>query len=223
MNARSNGKPIDWKRVGVIAVVLLIAGYQYSHPTLEKWLGRSLPSLSSEQDTQQAQQDSSSQSRANDSRYDAKLPTATEPRSNQSSAGASASNAESQTFLRSIGRDNLQSPAGLIYGMGPRREHRVDHVMRHARDMPNRPVHSVFDGDKNSILRLLDEAYELVKSDSDQVRSFNSRGNDEHTIRMNRQVGYEGGQKGKRKGYPTLRNVKLILDGNRVITAYPSR
>jgi hypothetical protein len=40
---------------------------------------------------------------------------------------------------------------------------------------------------------------------------------------MQRKVGYEGGQKGKRKGYPALENVKLILDGNRVITAYPSR
>ena len=40
---------------------------------------------------------------------------------------------------------------------------------------------------------------------------------------MQRKVGYEGGQKGKRKGYPSLQNVKLILDGNRVITSYPSR
>ena len=107
--------------------------------------------------------------------------------------------------------------------MGPRGEHRVDHVLRHGRDMPERPVHSVFEGGRNDILAVIDEAYSLVKSNSPRARSSNSRGNDEHTVRMQRKVGYEGGQKGKRKGYPALENVKLILDGNRVITAYPSR
>ena len=115
------------------------------------------------------------------------------------------------------------SPEGLLYTMGPKGEHRVDHVMRHGDDMPNRPVHSVFEGDKNDILALIDEAYSLVKANSPQVRSSDSRGNQAHTIKMQRKVGYEGGQKGRRKGYPVLKSVKLILDGNRVITAYPVR
>ena len=211
MNFQTKGKNVDWKRIAVIAVVALVAGYQYSRPHLERWFERDLPTLTGEGDQQNASNDT-------DSRYDAKLPGA----SSSQSQGNSNRN-QSGDFLRSVGGNKFESPEGLLYTMGPRGEHRVDHVLRHGRDMPERPVHSVFDGDRNEILALIDEAYALVKSNSPRVRSSNSRGNDEHTVRMQRKVGYEGGQKGKRKGYPSLQNVKLILDGNRVITSYPSR
>ena len=97
-------------------------------------------------------------------------------------------------------------------------------MLRHGADQPNRPVHSVFEGNDLKIFQTIDEAYQLVKSKSKQVKHSNSRGNDEYTINMHRKVGYEGGRKGKDKGYPDLRKVKLILkSGNQVITAYPYR
>lgn len=221
MNFQVKGKNIDWKRIVGIAIVVLIVGYQYSRPQLEKWFQRDLPSLTNE-DNQQGHGPNAASNHDGDSRYDAKLPGA-EAGGGKAGAGKSSGQNQSGDFLRSVGSNKFESPAGLLYTMGPRGEHRVDHVLRHGRDMPERPVHSVFDGGRNDILAVIDEAYSLVKSNSPRVRSSNSRGNDEHTVRMQRKVGYEGGQKGKRKGYPSLDNVKLILDGKRVITAYPSR
>jgi hypothetical protein len=221
MNLKAKGKNIDWRRVAGIAIVLLIVGYQYSRPTLERWFDRELPTLTGENDQAAPRTPSATESRSDhskpDPRYEVRLPNG-----NSDSKSARTNNKDSD-FLRSVGRNHFMSPEGLLYTMGPKGEHRVDHVMRHGDDMPNRPVHSVFEGDKNDILALIDEAYSLVKANSPQVRSSDSRGNQAHTIKMQRKVGYEGGQKGKRKGYPVLKSVKLILDGNRVITAYPVR
>jgi len=218
MNFQVKGKNIDWKRIAGIAIVVVIVGYQYSRPQLERWFQRDLPSLSNEDNQHGHGGPNATSNHDADLRYDAKLPGGA-----NDSASKSSNQNQSGDFLRSVGSNKFESPAGLLYTMGPRGEHRVDHVLRHGRDMPERPVHSVFDGGRNDILAVIDEAYSLVKSNSPRVRSSNSRGNDEHTVRMQRKVGYEGGQKGKRKGYPSLDNVKLILDGNRVITAYPSR
>ena len=150
MNFQTKGKNVDWKRIAVIAVVALVAGYQYSRPHLERWFERDLPTLTGEGDQQNASNDT-------DSRYDAKLPGA----SSGQSQGNSNQN-QSGDFLRSVGGNKFESPEGLLYTMGPRGEHRVDHVLRHGRDMPERPVHSVFDGDRNEILALIDEALSLI-------------------------------------------------------------
>ena len=222
MNLSAKGKNLDWKRIAGIAVVVLIFAYQYSQPTLERWFDRDLPSLTGEDDRgsnhhEHSASNSSSKGDANQSRYNAQLPGSKAKSSKQSGGG------QSGDFLREVGRDRLESPEGLLYTMGPRGEHRVDHVLRHGRDMPDRPVHSVFDGDKNDILAVIDEAYALAKADSPRAKMSKSRGNEAYTINMQRQIGYEGGQKGKRKGHPALKSVKLILDGDRVITAYPVR
>ena len=233
MNVRAKGKNIDWKRIAGIAVVLLVVGYQYSRPTLEKWFDRDLPSVTGE-DQQYSNRDgqsargSNSSDRDADSRYDTKLPGSSSDSSSGKNNGRSGTSQKSSSsadgeYLRTVGRNRLMSPEGLLYTMGPRGEHRVDHVLRHGRDMPDRPVHSVFDGGKNDILAVIDEAYALAKADSPRARISESRGNQAYTVKMQRQIGYEGGQKGKRKGYPALKSVKLILDGDRVITAYPIR
>ena len=224
MKFQAKGKNIDWKRIAGIAIVLLIVGYKYSRPQLERWFQRDLPSLTSEDDRQNGSNAPSTTANGDaDLRYDAKLPESSSSGQARSSSNNSSGKNQSDDFLREVGKNRFESPAGLLYTMGPRREHRIDHVLRHGRDMPQRPVHSVFEGSRNDILAVIDEAYSLVESNSSRVRSSNSRGNDEYTVQMQRKVGYEGGQKGKRKGYPALKNIKLILDGNRVITAYPSR
>lgn len=119
----------------------------------------------------------------------------------------------------------LRSPAGLIYGMGPNREHRVDHVMLHAKDIPDRIVHSVFEGDRDTILRLIDEAYTLIKQNSKRVRKFPVKDDPDRTeyvIDMKRPIGYRGGMEGLRDRHPRLTRLKLILaNENRVITAFP--
>lgn len=130
---------------------------------------------------------------------------------------------ESDSFLQPAGGKNLRSPAGLIYGMAASGEHRVDHVMRHAKDDRNRPSHGVFDGDQETILQAIDEAYELVKSKSKYVQTESSQGNTAYTVSLGRRIGYEGGEKGQRSNNKPLKSIRLILDGERLITAYPYR
>jgi hypothetical protein len=147
-------------------------------------------------------------------------------RASKTSSDRASSNADSnktESFLQPAGGRNLKSPAGLIYGIGPDGEHRLDHVMRHAQDDLDRPSHGVFDGDQQTILQAIDDAYELVKSKSKFVKTDSSQGNTTHTVALGRRIGFEGGQKGQRSSNKPLKSIRLILDRERVITAYPYR
>ena len=131
---------------------------------------------------------------------------------------------EAKWELRTIDRGRLLSPAGLIYARGPQGEHRVDHVMRHAEDDPNRPQHGVFNGSRDDILQLLDEAYQLIQQNSKRVNKQAEGDRIEYTIRFDRPIGYEGGRSGKRNNNPQVNRLRLVLeDGKSVITAYPVR
>ena len=110
--------------------------------------------------------------------------------------------------------------------MGARGEHRIDHVMRHSRNMADRHAHGVFigDGDRDTVLKLIDDAWELAEAKSPKAKYEKSKGNDAWTVNMGRKVGYDGGQKGQRNGGKSLNSIKLILaKRNQVITAYPVR
>ena len=199
MNKPEEPKPISWRKFIWVGLILLIAGYSYGHPTLEKWTGLDLPSLNGDGEARRVKPEKGSNS--------------------------AVETTESESFLLTeTGRNKYTSPAGLIYTMGPNGEHRVEHIMRHAKDEPSRQVHGVFDGDKNTILKILDDGYELIKSNSKRVESSREGNRMEYTIDMQREIGYEGGQKGKRNNFPPLKRLKLILqDKNYVVTAYPYR
>jgi hypothetical protein len=131
-------------------------------------------------------------------------------------------------YLTSIGiKNRLQSPAGLIYGMGAGGQHRVDHVMSHSRDDLSRPVHSVFDGTEQEILQVIDEAYGLIQSKSNRVRSRPDDRLDfrvEHLVDLQRRIGCLGGQRGRRENHPPRSKITLVLDNEKfVITAYPDQ
>ena len=209
MNVSAKQKNVNWKKIGLIAVVLLVVGYGAARPKLEKWLNMDLPSLTNQDDGHRDDRGN------NDDQYNAQLP-------NQNS-GSNASSKSEDEFFASISGDRKTSPAGLVYTMGPRREHRVEHVMNHRKDNTSKPAHGVFEGSRLDVLQLIDEAYEVVKAGSNRVVSENSSGKKTHVVDMNRNVGYDGGAKGKRNGHKKLGKVKLVLDGNRVITAFPHR
>lgn len=208
---------IHWKKALVFAIIVLIAGY--------KWYSENAKRSDLSGNDVVVEID--------DDRYGANHPLEFESTSHQSSGGRSqtetvsnkrASSAKRPAkFLVSLGNNKFKSPAGLVYGMGGGGEHRVEHVMRHAKDDASRPSHGVFGGDKESILELLDEAYELIKNQSRYVKSERSRGNTAYTVSMGRVIGFEGGQKGKRSNHKPLKSIRLILDGDMVITAYPYR
>jgi hypothetical protein len=71
------------------------------------------------------------------------------------------------------------------------------------------------------MLAVIDEAYLLVKK-KDPAASIQRDGNRSIcTIDLKRNIGFIGGTTGKRKGNPNVHRVRLILEGDRLITAYP--
>ncbi len=256
MTVTAEPKPIDWKRIALILVVLGILGYQWyqnnqqsAQPVAQAETANPIPGSESNRIPEDNGSDyevvfqpprkappasdpisaPASGSRSNvgaaSGKSDSSKPTSNRPVTTKlgKPSGAASSASKEEEFLQSAGGRNLKSPAGLIFSMGPGGEHRVEHVMRHAQDDKGRPSHGVFDGDQDTILKLLDEAYEMVKEKSKYVKSEASQGNTAYTISMGRRIGYEGGEKGTRSRNQGLRSLKLILDGNRVITAYPCR
>ncbi|MEZ6055338.1 MAG: hypothetical protein R3C01_01415 [Planctomycetaceae bacterium] len=123
--------------------------------------------------------------------------------------------------LTDIGGKSLKSTAGLIY-RPTRYEHRVEHVLLHADDNPDKPVHGVYNGTREEILALIDEAYLLAqKARPPTVTVEEQNDRTVYTVDMGHKIGYMGGQSGKRKKFPACRHVQLVLEGNEVITAYP--
>lgn len=124
--------------------------------------------------------------------------------------------------LRDIGRGAFESTAGLIY-RSERSENRVDHVLQHSHDIPSKPVHGVFDGNREEILALIDEAYMIAqKRGPPQVVTEDQGDRETITVNLNRKIGYTGGESGARRGHPPLKKIKLVLEDRDVITAYPT-
>ncbi len=124
-------------------------------------------------------------------------------------------------LLREIGNDRYQSPAGLVYAPGSAEGHRIEHVRRHTKDDPGRPgSHGVFDGGIEGALKTIDQAYEKAKAGQRTTKQEDD-GRTIYTVDMGKRVGFVGGRDGGRKRNPMARRVMIVLEGNRVITAYP--
>lgn len=126
--------------------------------------------------------------------------------------------------LKDRGRGVYESPAGVRYTRGSQHGHRLNHLLAHTRDEPDRPgQHGVFDEtDPERLIRLIDNAYEQALSGADTKTETDGERR-VHTVNLGRRIGYVGGQSGKRKGYPPARHIKLVMIENRLITAFPFR
>lgn len=126
--------------------------------------------------------------------------------------------------LKEVGKDRYESAAGLLYTRGSRHGHRLKHVMYHSQDVPNRQgQHGVFDADdQNAVVGLIDEAYQLALSGKNTQKQ-QEQDRTVYTVDMGRRIGYVGGQSGKRKNHPETRHIRMVLEGTRVITAFPIR
>ena len=218
MNVKSNSKPVNWRKMLSAGILVAVLAYTYGHPYIEKWTGWDLPSISQNNHDHQNRD-------SGDDDFSSRGSNPGGPTAAKIGGTDSSSSSDADAYLTPTGKKNrLASPAGLVYGES-RGEHRVDHVMRHGADMKNRPVHSVFDGSKGEILKLIDEAYELIKSKSNRVRSKPDDRLDfrvAHTVDMKRKIGYLGGKSGSRQNYPSRSKLTLVLDNEKfVITAYP--
>lgn len=124
-------------------------------------------------------------------------------------------------ILADQGNDRFMSPAGLMYGPGSQEGHRLKHLERHTVDDPDRPgSHGVFDGGMPGALALIDKAYQKAKTGV-QTSKQEEDGRVIYTVDMGSRVGYVGGIDGRRRKNPMARRIRLVLERNRVITAYP--
>lgn len=125
--------------------------------------------------------------------------------------------------LTSIGRNTWQSPLGLRYsGRDPEGLTRVEHVMRHAKDMPNRPgSHGVYEGNQETIFALIDEAWDKARKSN--LRPSNEGGRSSYTVPMGRRVGFLGGMEGARRRNPALQRVFIVFETGttNIVTAFP--
>ena len=126
--------------------------------------------------------------------------------------------------LKEIEDNVFESTAGLLYVPGGAEGHRLKHVMQHAKDNPSKPVHGVFDGDRDEILAVIDEAFMKAKKGGSDVRSEKQNGRRVYTVNLRRKIGQVGGSEGERQGHPDCRFVRIVLENeNEVISAYPSK
>lgn len=215
----------------VIVLVVLAVAYVLLRPVLEKQFGLDLPPLLPEQDAPVAQQDDA-EPPTDDRRTDPDEDPVGPSDDSVSSGETTTTNppVEPDTpigepprlgQLKETGRRVYVSTAGLEY-RPTRNEHRVEHVMRHAEDDQSRPVHGVFSGSREEILALIDEAWLLAqRGRPPTVRKEVDRDRTAYTVDMKRKIGFKGGQSGKRSNFPECRSLKLVVEGNEVITAYP--
>ena len=113
-----------------------------------------------------------------------------DPAAVPSGSGAPAAKVE----LKKIGDNTWVSPAGLTYkGRDPQGLTRVEHILRHARDIPDREgSHGVFDGGPDAVFGVIDDAWRLVEKN--RLRPETEEGRSLYTVSMGRRVGYLGGQ-----------------------------
>lgn len=235
-----------------LVVIGLLVGYVLLQPSLERWTGIDLPSLTG--DGQLAPQEppplsadvddiSLDDVRSTGPTAEHELPRIVPGHSDEAppvirsdrekTATAETHEAGNESVkpetpqlgeLRDIGGGVFQSTAGLTYRRGSQEGHRIKHILRHHEDDRDRPVHGVFDGDRNEVFAVIDEAYlytfdhgpPRVKTEDDDGRTI-------YIVDLGRRIGYVGGEKGQRNNHPAANHLQLILDGTNVITAYPVR
>ena len=227
MNIQSKSpRKINWKQIAIIAVVLGVAAFKFIDSRREATPqaagpvnGTAQVDVSGEIDLDSELAKNGQSNKGQASKPDLKF----KPIKDSNSASTkSSSKSSSGPFLKQQGGKKV-SPAGLVYARS-----RIEHVMRHAQDQPGRSGnHGVFDvNSEDDVFRLLDEAYEMIKSKSREVSKDRQRQGEEwksaYTINMKRRVGFRGGQSGNKAGKPPLSRIKLVLgNGDEVVTAYP--
>ena len=186
----------------IVGLLVLVAAYLLLQPVLERSLGFDLPGLddlASETTSSEAKPDPPRRTTANSPAPDELL-----------------------AILQSDSHQVYQSPAGLRYTRGSQQGHRLKHVMTHARDDPNRTgQHGVFDSnDPVEIVALIDEAYLKAQAGRD-TRVQREEERTVYDVNLRRRVGYIGGTSGHRKRRPTAQHLRLVVEGDRLITAFP--
>lgn len=145
-----------------------------------------------------------------------------EPRATVPDATKVTKSADPLDFLETIGNQTYRSPQGLIYRRGSAEGHRLKHLERHLRNDASRPgSHGVFEGDMVEFLTKIDDAYQRAKRKDKGTKQYDEEGRTIYEASFAKSIGYLGGEQGKRRKNPKLNRLRLVVDGEAVITAFP--
>ena len=176
----------------------------------------SQPRVSQPRDSQ------SRDSQPRDSQPRVSQPRDSQPRVSQPTVGAERDSEKVHGFLTEIGRNRFESPAGLVYGSGSEEGHRLKHIERHLEDQPKRPgSHGVFEGDMHAFLVAIDDAYSRAKRGDKGTKKIQDEGSTIYEASFKKPIGFLGGQEGGRKRNPPLKQLRVVVRGNSLITAFP--
>jgi len=207
----------------LVLIVLLLIGYGLLQPVLNSRWGWKLPSLTSLlSDQAQIEEPAPEFDREPNATSDAANET------QQASERELQSDSPKQPdnllygLLRETRPDEYISPAGLRYTRGSEEGHRLDHLARHLKDQPDRPGrHGVFQADMPQVLIWLDEAYGRANQRAKGTKTRKEDGRTVVEVSFAKPIGYIGGRDGGRQGHPESKRLRMVLDGDRVITAFP--
>lgn len=195
----------------ILGGVSLVVGYFLLQPVLQRSLGVDLPGLS---DVVESDFPSTK----------SPTPRSTTGGKQQSQRPSSVDRDELQSILQGENRRVFVSPAGLRYTRGSQHGHRLKHLLAHIVDEPDRPgQHGVFDASEPAeVVALVDEAYQQALAGRD---TQTQREDDRmvYDVNLRRRIGYIGGESGQRRGNPAAQHLRLVVQEDRFITAFPVR
>ena len=221
---RNSGK----KKTTVVGLVfaVLIGGYTMFRPAINQATGWNLPSISNRdarpnQDAPVARKSetpSDSRGQSSPAESGVKTPVAVD------ASEPDVSNADASLkygLLQEVSPKRFMSPEGLLYTPGSAEGHRLEHLKRHTVDQPSRPgKHGVFDGGMEGALKSIEKAYQKAKADQRTTKQVDGN-RTIYTVDMGKRIGFVGGRDGNQKRKPMARRLRMVLEGNRVITAFP--
>jgi hypothetical protein len=221
-HSHSSHRNIKTSTFGGIVLAAVVAIYAFAQPVLNQRFGWQLPGIED-----LTNDEATVASKPKNGLPAASQPTEAllEPAVIEVAAEATVEKPAPKSLLHGIlsdqGNDRFLSPEGLLYVRGSQEGHRLKHLERHTVDVPDRPgSHGVFDGGMSGALATIDKAYRKAKAGANTSKKEED-GRTILTVDMGSRVGYIGGSDGRRRKNPMARRVRLVLEQNRVITAYP--
>ncbi len=216
--AGKNPLTVGKSSLGAIGILVLVGVYSLVQPELNARFGWNLPQLRSD--------DAGEVAVVAEPQFEPQKTPQSQSTPQSESAAQSESKSASEPelkygLLREVSTDRYLSPAGLQYTPGSAEGHRLEHLRRHIKDHPSRPgSHGVFDGDMEGALKTIDRAYLKAKQGTKTTTRVDD-GRTIYTVDLGSRIGFVGGRDGARKRNPMARRVRIVLEGTRVITAYP--
>lgn len=127
-----------------------------------------------------------------------------------------------EDYLKEVGKNRFESPAGLIYKPGSEEGHRLKHIERHLRDIPERPgSHGVYEGSMVEFLIAIDDAVTRAKRKLKGTSMEEDDGAMVYEASFDKPIGFLGGETGKRKKNPKVKKMRVVIQDDAVITAFP--